>query len=285
MTDESLDSFAPSSDAVYNVMSNFLEMDYVGVKKLGADAKARAEYGLDKPKKALYYECERTDSGKTYYLKTYIYFSAMTENGTHYAVADVYISDKKDGNYGKLDSFDYIVEIDREWLDWLNWDTLDWIERDYFQINIGIVEHMDFTLPDGSEYRFEIQLIDENTVKAYAIKNGSRVPIDTKNFQTLYLNMLGCRLFGSANISEDRASEIISAPERHRLTWSFKTTTGLERTHSYYFLEGNKDYITINGDGGFFVLSSVIKKTAEDVVSVYNGIKITADTPYTNIDK
>lgn len=285
MTDESLDSYAPSSDAVYEVMGGFLEMEYVGVKKLGADSKARAAYGLDKPAKALYYECERTDQNKTYYLKHYLYFSDLTENGTYYVLSDVYLSDKKDGNYGKLDSFDYIVEIDRTQLDWLLWDTLDWIERDYFQINIGIIESMSFILPDGAEYRFEIDQIDENNVKAYAIKNGSRTQIDTRNFQTLYLNMLGGKLFGSANVTPKRAGEITSDPNRFRLIWSFKTSTGLERTHSYYLLEGNKDYITINGDGGFYVLSSVIKKLAEDAVSVYNGIKITADSPYTNIDK
>lgn len=285
MTDESLDSYSPSSDAVYEVMGSFLEMDYIGVKKLGADSKARAEYGLDKPAKALYYESERTDEGKTYYLKNYLYFSDLTENGTYYVVSDVYLSDQKDGNYQKLDSFDYIVEIDRSWLDWLEWDTLDWIERDYFQINIGIIDYMEFTLPDGTLYRFELDQIDENTVKAYAIKNGNRTPIDTRNFQTLYLNMLGGKLFGSTKITAERTEEIMASPNRHRLTWSFKTTTGLERTHSYYLLEGNKDYITINGDGGFYVLSSVVKKLAEDAVSVYNRLKITADSPYTNIDK
>ena len=285
MTDESLDSYSPSSDAVYEVMGGFLEIDNIEVKKLGADSKARADFGLDKPAKALYYESERTDEGKTYYLKNYLYFSELTENGTYYAVSDVYLSDQKDGNYRKLDSFDYIVEIDRSWLDWLEWDMLDWVERDYFQINIGIIDHMEFKLPDGSQYRFELEQIDENTVKAYAIKNGARTPIDTRNFQTLYLNMLGGKLFGSAKITAERAEEITTATDRHRLTWSFKTTTGLERTHSYYLLEGNKDYITINGDGGFYVLSSVIKKLSEDVVSVYNGSKITADSPYTNIDK
>lgn len=285
MTDESLDSYSPSSDAVYEAMGSFLQMEYIGVKKLGADIKTRTEFGLDKPAKALYYESERTDSGKTYYLKSYLYFSELTESGTYYVVSDVYLSDQKDGNYHKLDNFDYIVEIDRSWLDWLEWDTLDWIERDYFQINIGIIDYMEFKLPDGSQYRFELVQIDENAVKAYAIKNGTRTPIDTRNFQTLYLNMLGGKLFGSAKITVQRAEEITTAPDRHRLTWSFKTTTGLERTHSYYLLEGNKDYITINGDGGFYVLSSVIKKLSEDVVSVYNGIKIAADSPYTNIDK
>ena len=285
MTDESLDGYSPASDAVYKTMGGFLEMEYVGVVKLGADAAAREKYGLDKPFKSLSYECERTDGNTKYYLKHYIYFSNLTENGTHYALADVYVSDTKDGAYRKLDNFDFIVEIDRSWLEFLKWDTLDWIERDYFQINIGIVDYMEFTLPDGASYRFEVISLDENTVQAFAIKNGKRVPIDTRNFQTLYLNMLGGKLFGSAKLTTDEDAAIKANPDKHRLTWSFKTTTGLERTHSYYQLESNKDYITINGDGGFYVLSSTIKKLAEDVVSVYQGYKITADSPYTNIDR
>ena len=99
------------------------------------------------------------------------------------------------------------------------------------------------------------------------------------------ITVLGGKLFGSANITAEREAEIISAPDRHRLTWRFKTTTGLERTHSYYFLETNKDYITINGDGGFYVISSTVQKYAEDALKVYNGEKITADSPYTTIDQ
>lgn len=285
MTDESLDGYSPSSDAVYKAMGGFLEMEYLGVKKLGATVDARAEYGLDKPAYSLYYECERTDEGTKYYLKHYLYFSELTENGTHYALADIYISDQKDGNYRKLDSHDFIVEIDRSQLVFLTWEALDWIERDYFQINIGIIDYMEFDLPSGQTVRFEVEQIDKDNVKAYAVKDGKRVAIDTNNFKTLYLNMLGGKLFGSANITSERESEIISNPDRFRLTWRFKTTTGLERTHSYYFLETNKDYITINGDGGFYVISSTIQKVAEDALKVYNGQKITADSPYTSIDQ
>lgn len=284
MTDESLDSYAPASDAVYKVMGSFLEMDNLVVKKLGASAEERAKYGLDKPERCLYYECERTENGKKYYFKHYIYFSPLNENHSHYALADVYMCDTKDGAYRKLDSFDFIVEIDREWLEYLSWDALDFVERDYFQINVGIIDYMEFKLPDGSSCRFEVDLIDENNIKAYAVKDGKRVPIDTKNFQTLYLNMLGGKLFGSLRLSEDEEARI-TADDRLRLTWSFKTTTGLERTHSYYGMESNKDYITINGDGGFYVLSSAVKKLAEDAFKVFEGDKITADSPYTNVDK
>ena len=154
-----------------------------------------------------------------------------------------------------------------------------------FQINIGIIDYMEFDLPSGQSVRFELQQIDKDTVKAYAVKDGKRVPIDTNNFKTLYLNMLGGKLFGSANVTEAQEKELVANPDRYRLTWRFKTTTGLEREHSYYFLETNKDYITINGDGGFYVISSTIQKVAEDALKVYNGQKITADSPYTTIDQ
>lgn len=285
ITDESLDGYAPSSDAVYKSMGGFLECEYVGVKKLGADQESRIKYGLDKPEYSLYYECDRTENGVKYYVKNYLYFSHLTENGTRYAIADVYVSDKKDGDFRKLDSTDFIVEMDRAYLDFLNWDTLDWIERDYFQINIGIMDYLEFDMPDGQTIRFEVQQIDKDNVKVYAVKDGKRVPIDTNNFKTLYLNLLGGKLFGSAELTKEKEAEITSAPDRFRLTWRFKTTTGLERTHSYYFLETNKDYITINGDGGFYVISSTVQKAAEDALKVYNGQRITADSPFTSIDE
>ena len=285
ITDESLDGYSPSSDAVYRAMGGFLECEYLGVVKLGADLDSRVKYGLDKPEYSLYYECDRTENGTKYYVKHYIYFSHLSETGTRYALSDVYVSDKKDGEYRKLDALDFIVEMDRSYLDFLGWDTLDWIERDYFQINIGIIDYMEFDLPSGQSVRFELEQIDKDTVKAYAVKDGKRVPIDTNNFKTLYLNMLGGKLFGSANITEAQEAELVADSDRYRLTWRLKTTTGLEREHSYYFLETNKDYITINGDGGFYVISSTIQKVAEDALKVYNGQKITADSPYTTIDQ
>ena len=286
VTDDELDAYAPASDAVYKVMGGFIEMDFVGVKKLGATAAVRAQYGLDKPKTEISYKCQRTVNQTTYYFKHYISFSEPTENNTHYAVADVYVATSPDGNYEKLNNFDFVVEIDRSWLDYLTWDRLDWTERDYFQIDIGIIDYLEFELPDGSFYRFELDMLDENTIAgAYAIKEGIRHKISTKNFQTLYLNLIYSKLFGSVELSEEEEAEIVNDPDRFRLTWSFGTDTGYSRTHSYYLYQSNKDYITVDGDGGFYVISSAIEKLAKDVVDVYNDVKITADTQYTKIDE
>ena len=286
VTDDELDAYAPASDAVYKVMGGFLEMDFVGVKALGATAAVRAEYGLDRPTAEISYKCQRTIDGTAYYFKHYISFSELTENNTHYAVADVYMSVSPDGKYEKLGNFDYIVEIDKSWLDYLDWDRLDWTENDYFQISIGIIDFLEFELPDGSHYRFELDMLDENTIAgAYAIKNGVRHQISTKNFQTLYMNLIYSKLFGSLELSEEEEAAIINDPNRFRLTWRFGTDTGYTRTHSYYLYQSNKDYITVDGDGGFYVVSSTIKKLAKDVVDVYNDVKITADSQYTTIDE
>ena len=285
--DDELDAYAPASDAVYKVMGGFIEMEFVGVKKLGATADIRAQYGLDKPTMEISYRCQRSDSnGNVYYFRHYISFSEATENNTHYAVADVYYSTSPDGDYQKLSNFDFIVEIDRSWLDYLSWDRLDWTESDYFQIDIGIIDYLEFELPDGSCYRFELDMLDENTIEgAYAIKGGVRHRISTQNFQTLYMNLVYNKLFGSAELSEEEEAAIINDPGRFRLTWRFGTDNGYERTHSYYLYQSNKDYITVDGDGGFYVISSAIEKLAKDAVSVFNGVKITADSQYTKIDE
>ena len=70
------------------------------------------------------------------------------------------------------------------------------------------------------------------------------------------------------------------------MTWVLRTSaSNLERTYSYYWLEESKSFLTVDGDGEFYVLTSAVEKTIQDVIDVANGIKITAVSPYTNIDK
>jgi len=285
ITDPNLDSYTVSSDSVYSVMNHFLEMKYVGIKKVGVTKEILEQYGLDKPVKSLYYEFEATEEdGTKYYLKNYVYFSALTENGTHYATSTVYAStDKK--TYIPLPGFDQVVEIDRSYLPFIDWETLDWVERDYFQLNIGICHEMEF-ITDDYHILFRIKPVGDD-VEIYLVdEKGVEKKLDTNNFKTLYLNMLGGKLFGSAKISEEKAQQIISNEKNHLLTWVLRTSaSNLERTYSYYWLEESKCFLTVDGDGEFYVLTSAVEKTIQDAIDVANGVKITAVSPYTNIDK
>lgn len=291
MTDPDMAAYTPSADAVYAVMNPFLDLKGT-VKKLGVTAAALEQYGLDKPEKILYYEFETVDDeGKPYYLKNHVYVSPVTENATHYVTADVYGCSTKDGAYKKLAAYDQIVEISRSLLPFMEWTSVDWVESDYFQLNITVCDELRFTTKDY-DVTFDIQAYDSNKdgkmddVNVFLVQDGDDKKIEVKNFKTLYLNLLGGKLFGTAAISEEEAKKIIADDSRHLLTWTMKTsTTKIERTYSYYWLAESKALLTVDGNSEFYVLTTAVEKTIQDAIDVANGIKITAVTPYTNIDK
>lgn len=283
----SFDGYTPSSDAVYTAMSSLTAFE-AKVVHLGLENEALAKYGLDKPDKSLYFETEAKDSstGDKFMLKQTIYFSELTENGTYYAYTTVKYPNMSGSMDIPMKGFEFIVEIEKAYLNFLDFETLDWIERNYFQINIGICQYVEFELADGNKYAFAIQMNADDTIAGvYSVKNGKLIKINTTYFQTLYMNMLGGKLFGSANLNTEEEALLLENENKFRLSWTFTTSTGLTRTHKYYQLDGTKDYITINDNGGFYVLSSNTKKLAEDVIKVYNNQKIEATSPYTNIDK
>jgi hypothetical protein len=94
------------------------------------------------------------------------------------------------------------------------------------------------------------------------------------------------KLFGSTQMSDEEIAAVIADESRHVLSWSMSTTvTGIERTYDYYWLDENRTLVTVNGVGEFYVLSSAVEKLISDARDVASGIKITAVSPYTNIDK
>ena len=87
-------------------------------------------------------------------------------------------------------------------------------------------------------------------------------------------------------MTEEEIAAITADKSRHVLSWTMKTTvTEIERTYDYYWLDENRTLVTVNGAGEFYVLTSAVEKMIADAADVANGIKITAVSPYTNIDK
>lgn len=291
MTDPAMAGYIPSADAVTLVMRPFISMSNVTLIKLNPSEANLAEYGLDRPVKSIHYEMTTTDeTGKPYYVKNYIYISQITENGTYYARSEVLGgSDKTD--LKPLAGYNQIVEVPRSFFPAMEWTSLDWVQDDYFQLNITICEQLEFIAPD---YHVTFRIAPQDTNKdgkaddilAYLEKSGDDKKLETNNFKTLYLNLLGGKLFGTADLSDEETAAIIADESRHILTWKMKTsTTNIERTYSYYWLAESKALLTIDGHGEFYVLTSAVNKTVQDAIDVANGIKITAVSPYTQIDQ
>ena len=213
----------------------------------------------------------------------------MTEQGTYYATSEVYGGSSKD-NYKNLAGYYQVVEVPRSFFPFMEWTSLDWVQDDYFQMNITVCDTLRFTT---SEYDVTFDIVQQDSNKdgkaddilAYLVKDGDDKKLETNNFKTLYLNILGGKLFGTANVTDEEVAAIIADPSRHILTWKLKTTTNTERTYSYYWLAESKALLVVDGYAEFYVLTSAVNKTAQDAIDVANGYKITAVTPYTSIDK
>ena len=286
MTDEALSGYTPSPDAVYSVMYNILEMQYKQLITVDATAEDLVKYGLDKPIKSLYFEFSEKDAntGTVYHSKNYIFISELTEDGTYYVTSSVYVSNDGKKNYIRWPAYNQIVEIDRAYLPFVEWETLDWVERDYFRLAIDLCDTVTFTTAEY-DVTFDIVPVGDD-IEAYNVTADGRQKLTTNIFKTLYLNMQYGKLFGSTQLNEDELAAITADKSRHVLTWSMKTTvSGIERTYDYYWLDENRTLVTVNGAGEFYVLTSAVEKLIADAYDVSRNIKITAASPYTSIDK
>lgn len=286
MVDEALSGYTPSPDAVYTVMYHFLEMEYKQLITVDATDEELVKYGLDQPVKSLYFEFSEKDAttGVTYHAKNYVFFSALTENGTHYVTSNVYVSEDNKQNYVKWPAYNQIVEIDRALLPFMEWETLDWVERDYFRLAIDLCDTLTFKSPTY-DITFDILPVGDD-VEAYVVTENGNRKLAINNFKTLYLNMQYGKFFGSTHMSEEEVAAITADKSRHVLSWTMKTTvTEIERTYDYYWLDENRTLVTVNGVGEFYVLSSAVEKLIQDAYDVANGVKITAVSPYTSVDK
>lgn len=293
---EQFKGYTPSPDAVYETMNPHITMESVSLIKLlnpndpEKYQKDLETYGLDKPKKSMYYEAVvKDESGKPFYLKNYVYISDLTENNTYYATAKVLGS--YDGqNYNVLAGYDQIVETAQFFFPFMEWNSLDWVQSNYFQMFITICEEMEFITNDYHVF-YDIAPYDTDgkegadDVKVYLVTDKGRKEVNLDYFKTLYLNLLGGTLFGSVNATDEEIADILADPSRHLLTHKVRTSEGNEHVYSYYWLEESKTLLSVDGSTEFYVLTSAVEKIMQDAIDVANGIKIEAVTPYTQIDK
>ncbi len=272
MLDEDMGEYTPNSDAVTTTMNSFATMEHASVVKLGASEKVRAEYGLDKPRSLITYDFVLTDAStlaKTY-LRYYYWFSDMTERGTYYAVADMQVSEDGETYIDSL-MFDYILELDRAMAPFLEWNKIDFVEKYYFHRNIMIIDEMEFSTPDY-HISFKLTAGKDDIERIAATMNGETREIDIKQFKVLYRNMLFDVLYDETGKSDAEQKAIVADHSRHQFTYRVKTSLNkLDTTYSFYHLAEARSYITIEGGGDFFVMSSAVKKNAEDVLKLWNG--------------
>ncbi len=86
----------------------------------------------------------------------------------------------------------------------------------------------------------------------------------TNLFRRFYQTLLYASIEDSYPMTEEEENALISDESKWLLTITVKNSEGVTNTYSFYSLTSRKAYITINGNGGFYVLPNRVAKFISD---------------------
>lgn len=174
MSTDYMAGYLPHSDNISSVLQTLYESPYSGVVKLGPSDDDLEKYGLNEPAHIfsyIYHESIKNDAGKVVQVINHqnrVEISAKTKEGVYYLYSPIY---------------DMIVACDESKLPFLEWELIDWYDREYFLGNIAFVdkivmegqeldEAIVFTL-DNSKSNQSGQNINSEKLEVYA--NGKKI--------------------------------------------------------------------------------------------------------------
>lgn len=300
MSSQYMAGYLPNSDNIGTVLQTLYSMTFVGVTKLTPGEDDLAAYGLDVPAHEIsfiYYDAEGQE------FSNHIIVSEKTADGLYYAYSE---------------NFDMIVCFDESQGTYLEWDEIDWYDREYFQCNIahilsitlegaGISSPIRFTLDnsktdqsngmasDALEVYANGQLMDYTLT---VTKTSGSVAKETAvyNFRRFVQAMLTASMEGNADLTAEEMAALRETPDSRcqlKLTVIMDDGKGSTKYAVYRFYQytERKSYMTIelldsptdtgnptNGQGTFYVLRSFCDKLIADAYRFMNGQEITVDS-------
>ena len=221
-----------------------------------------------------------------------VWISPLTDDGTYFL-------------YNAM--FGMIIEVGRSQLEYLEWAPYAWIETDVFVGNIVYLDKIEMDIPTGvlvngetvysmlfdvdnhdslSEWdksSDQAASIPTNLMKVWA--NGS--PADLSQFKKFFQTLIYSSLSGMATCSEeDQAAyrEASTLPGHKKddiapylvITMTFNTEAdgsgeNVVRTFCFYRYSQRQCFVTLNGNGSFYMLQPRVEKIINDVARVFNG--------------
>ena len=90
------------------------------------------------------------------------------------------------------------------------------------------------------------------------------VRYDTNLFREFYKTLIGSTISDSYIMSEEKEAALIENEDNLLLTMTITDSEGETKVYKFYKLTSRKAYITINGNGGFYVLTGRVEKYVTD---------------------
>jgi hypothetical protein len=93
----------------------------------------------------------------------------------------------------------------------------------------------------------------------------------TTLFRNLYETLVSSNIEGAYEMTAEEAAALISDPSKYLMGVTVKNTDGSENVYKLYSLTSRKAYLTINGNGGFYVNATRVQKILNDVERFMNN--------------
>lgn len=257
-----LSAYDAHSINIDQCLQSFYNMAFVGVKKLGLTEKAMRDYDLDEPRYVIYMDFQD--------MEHWIYISDMTEAGTYYMACDL---------------FNMVVEVDRAYLPYLNWNEFDWVDSTLLQLNLAFVKSIEIDSPqydvtfrmDNSASPVGQTVSSANIVIKADVDGKQGQAVDTENFRDFYKTILYASMEGLCELTEKEMAEYRALPDSEAdLVMTVRSESGRELVYKFYRYTERKSYMTINDQGVFYILHDRVQKLITDAEKAVKGEPIEA---------
>lgn len=258
----------PASDAYNDVLTLFC--DFKGTETVAIDLSEETlkKFGLDTPAYTLYAENTAVDANGNpeSIIANYILFSEkqQDEAGNYYYYAASYL-------------FGIIARIEQIKVDFLEWNLDKWVSPYVFQVNIMNVDTITFE-SEGQNVTFKLSGKENKDLTVQDIATGNTP--DITNFRQLWKVLLSLNMDGTVDLSEEELQTLTSDADNLLLTISLKTRAGRECVYRFYPYTDRRVFYTVNGEGEFYVTSTLLHKIISDVDRVLRGEPVDSDARF-----
>ena len=186
----SLEGYVPSTDNISNCLNALCDPTFVGIHTFMLTDESLLETGLYAPSKnadgtpkldaegnpeyemaadymiTFFYSPRDDEGNKQTPVQNVIMISGPNEDGNYYALTHIYMKNAK-GEYEYAYDHNMIVEVDGRTMDFLEWDSYDWIDSSYINTDIVFCESIQLQTKDYSaSFTLDNSLSDQSEGKS-----------------------------------------------------------------------------------------------------------------------
>ena len=300
MSSDYMEGYLPNSDNIGSVLQGLYSMKFDRVAVLSPSDEELEEYGLDMPAHDFTFTYKNAEGQE---FDNHFILSGKTEDGKYYGYSEIY---------------DMILVIDESQLTYLEWEEIDWYEREYFLFNIahvqtiklegaGVKSPIVFTLDNsksdqsGGMNSDKLEIYANEDLMDYTLTvtkpSGSQATETASyNFRRFFQALLTASMEGNAELTAEEMEAFRETPDGEcLLKLTIHADDGKGSTanicYRFYRYTERKAYFTVEvldstsdtgnpteAQGVFYVLRSFCDKLIADAYRFMEGTEIVVDS-------